>query len=315
MWLAQNKQATANCPAYRHCAGVVWSTSLIILGAATARAAEPAASADVQAVARQILDQSAPQPQRESLVRANFDHAPALISAMAADLKADTPEDEQYRRIPWLWRVANGASKQNKLELLKGLLEVSLPQAGQPLLDWQAVVIGGGVIDGVSLAKGWPHERVAEVLRDNPALRERWQRLLAQAAEMADNEKIRRPTRYDALRIIPLDAWERSSAQLKKYLTPGIPEQLQEGAISGLSDIDRPETAPMLVAGLANFSEKNRRIAVDALLRTDDRAQALLAAIEKQEVQPAALSAAQRKALREHKTDKLREQAQKLLAE
>lgn len=278
--------------------------------------AEPvvgAAPADAASVARQILDESRSEAERKELVGKHLDEAPALVAALTTDLRAGTPEE--YRRIPWIWRVAIGASRQNKTEVIRDLLEISLPKPGEPLLDWQAVVIGGGVINAISQLKLWPRERLAEILRDHKELGERWQRLLVQAAEMADNEKIPAGTRYDALRIIPLDRWEKRGAQLQKYLAKGIHDELQMGAISGVSDVDRPETARLLLDGVSYFSDENRGIAINALLRTDQRAAALLAAIEAKKVDPGQLTPAQRGRLREHPNEELRARATKLLPE
>ena len=41
------------------------------------------------------------------------------------------------------------------------LLDASLPKRGEPLRDWQAVVVGGGAVNGISLEGGWPARRVA----------------------------------------------------------------------------------------------------------------------------------------------------------
>jgi putative membrane-bound dehydrogenase-like protein len=280
---------------------------------AAAKTVAAAAPFDPAHVAHQLLDNDLSETQRKELIGKYLDKAPAIVVALTADLKPGTPEE--YRRIPWIWRVAIAASRQNKPEVLRGLLDVSLPMPGQPLLDWQAVVIGGGIINAVSQLNLWPRERLAEIVKDDKSLAERWQRLLVQSAEMADNEKVPVGTRYDALRIIPLDAWEKRGAQLQKYLAKGVHDELQMGAISGISDVDRPQTAQLLLDGLGHFSAENRGIALNALLRTDQRVAALLAAIEQKKVDPAKLSSAQRKALKEHPNEKLRLQATKLLAE
>ncbi|HTI51714.1 MAG TPA: c-type cytochrome [Planctomycetaceae bacterium] len=273
------------------------------------RAAAP--SPDMKAIARQILDDGRSEAQRKELVGKHLDQAVALVTAMTNDLEAGTPEE--YRRIPWIWRVSIGAARQNKTPVLHDLLDVSLPKPGQPLRDWQAVVIVGGIINGISQLKLWPRERLNELIKDDPMLTERWQRLLVQAAEMADNEKTPTGTRYDALRIIPLDDWNRRAAQLQKYLVKGIHDELQMGAISGLSDVDRPEIAKLLLDGLGHFSAENRGIAVNALLRTDQRVGSLLSAIERKEVLPTLLNNAQQKALRENKNELLRGRALQLL--
>lgn len=268
----------------------------------------PAPAGDLEAIARQILDDKVAGPRREELVRNNVKQAGELIEKMTADLKAGTPEE--YRRIPWIWRVAITAGKQNDEKALREVISVSLPKEGAPLHDWQAVVIGGGVINGISQLSIWPKERIAEILKGNESLEKRWQRLLAQAAEMAENEKVPTGTRYDALRIIPLDDWKKRGDQIRKYLAKGIHDELQMGAISGISDVDRSETAELLIRNLGHYSEGNRGIALDALVRTESRCAALLDAIAKKEIATASLSEKQRQALLKHSSAAIRERAE-----
>jgi len=266
---------------------------------------------DVATIAAQVLDDNLPSPQREVLIRAKVTQAPELIEKMTADLKPGTPEE--YRRIPWIWRVSIAAGKQNDAKVLQGVLAISLPKDGEVLHDWQAVVIGGGVINGISQLPVWPRERVAEILRGNEGLEKRWGRLLDQAAEMAENEKVPTGTRYDALRIIPLDDWEKRGEQIKKYLLKGVHDELQLGAISGISDVDNPVAADLLLRNFNGFSEENRHIALDALLRTEPRCIALLDALGKKAIAAAALSEKQRQALRSHSSAAIRERAEHVL--
>ena len=53
-------------------------------------------------------------------------------------------------------------------KVLAGLIDLSLPRKGEPLRDWQAVVLGGGVINGLSLEGKWPGKRLAELLARQP---------------------------------------------------------------------------------------------------------------------------------------------------
>src|SRR5207237_5313504 len=165
----------------------------------------------------------------------------------------------------------------------------------------------GGVGNGISLQGVWPHERLQAILRGHADLAARWQKALLQAAVMADNDKVKTGTRYDALRIIAMDGWERQGERLAKYLPKGVDEELQMGAISGLADVDSPRVAPLLLKELDHFSATNRKLALDALLRGDDRATALLDAVEGGQVKPSQLNETQVSALRSLKNPTLRE--------
>ncbi len=265
------------------------------------------------ALAKQILDPGKSDKERRDLIEKNAAQATELVAALVADLQPDAPEE--YVRIPWIWRAAITAGKANDTAQLRRLLDVSLPKAGAPLRDWQAVVIGGGVINGISLQGIWPKPRVLDILQAEMELAQRWQAALPQAAAMADNEKIKTGTRYDALRMLALDDWELRREQLAKYLAKGTHAELQMGAISGLADVERPEVAALLLGGIDHYPATNRKLALDALLRGDARVAALLDAIEQGIVKAAWLTEEQKKLLRALKDEKLRRRATQLLAQ
>ena len=133
------------------------------------------------------------------------------------------------------------------------------------------------------------------------------------AAAMADDAKVPSGTRYDALRMIALDAWDKQRERLAGYLAKGTHDELMMGAISGLSDVDEPPVAELLLSGLDHYSTGNRKLALDALLRTDARTVALVEALEKGRVKPAALGDTHMKALKMLKNESLRARALKVL--
>ena len=132
---------------------------------------------------------------------------------------------------------------------------------------------------------------------------------------MADNEPTFVGTRYDALRMIALDDWMLRREQLVKYLAKGIHDELQMGAISGLSDVDSMEIPRLLVSGLGHFNNENRGLAIGALMRTSGRSMALLDAIAEGRVSAKFLNTAERKSLRESTNATIREQAIRILSE
>ena len=230
-----------------------------------------------------ILDEKRPTPEREKALNEKPELAVDLIVAMTADLKPKTPDE--YHRIPWIWRAAIAVGKRNDAAEVKRLLHVALPKIDEPLHDWQAVVIGGGIINGMSLQNVWPDTRLTEIiagdvtLPGDAPLKQRWDRAIDLAATMADDTNVPNGTRYDALRMIPMQGWQRRGEQLRKYLAKGIDNELQQGAISGLSDIRSAETAPALLSGWEHYSEGNRNFTLDALLRDPARVPALREAV------------------------------------
>jgi putative membrane-bound dehydrogenase-like protein len=201
--------------------------------------------------------------------------------------------EAEYERIPAIWELAIDAGRRNLAHELRRLLDLSLPKADEPLADWQAVVIGGGVVNGVSQAGAWPRRRLAEVIGDDEALAARWTRALELAKRMADDQSVRRGTRYDALRMLGADEFAAFGPQLTGYLAADANRELQMGAVSGLADMESPGAVDALIAAFAGLSGGNRGIAFQGLLRSPDRATALAKAIESGAVAAELLSAEQ----------------------
>jgi hypothetical protein len=186
---------------------------------------------------------------------------------------------------------------------------MTMPGSGEPLHDWQAVVIGGGIINGLSSRGHWPAERVAEIFGADKTLNDRWERTVNLAATMADDAKVPSGTRYDALRMLGVESWEKRGAHLQKYLVKGINDELQQGAISGISDIRSPRVAPALVAGLSHFSKSNQELALEALMREDQRIEVLLDEIEAGRITKTALTSQRIDRLKNVKTEALARRA------
>jgi len=263
-------------------------------GASTQRAAPTAGPGDgvmrdAPSVARFIMDKSNSNAAREAAINANPQFTAELIAEMARDLP---PGPGEYERIPWIWRVAIAAGKRNEAAKLKKMLDVSLPQPGEPLRDWQAVVIGGGIINGLTQAGVWPADRIVEIIGDDRKLRERYQRALDLSSAMTDDEKVPKGTRYDALRMLGVEPFDKRGEQLVRYLGKDVHGELQMGAVSGLGDVRDPRATAALIAALTGLTEGNRKLALQALVRDEDRIAALREAVTAGKVDEALLDAA-----------------------
>jgi hypothetical protein len=133
---------------------------------------------------------------------------------------------------------------------------------------------------GASQRGHWPVTRIAEIFGDDDALKARWARALQLLSAMADNDKVPTPTRYDALRMLACEPWEKRGAQLTRYLVKGTHEELQAGAVGGVGDVDAPGATDALISALPHLTGNNRNAALDALLRNRARADALSRAID-----------------------------------
>ena len=123
-----------------------------------------------------------------------------------------------------------------------------------------------------------------EIIGQDEALLDRWNRSLELAVLMADDKKVPHGTRYDALRMTPLLPWEKSGAQLKRYLAKDQNAELQQGAVSGLADANHPEAGRLLVEAFEGLTHSNKNFALDALLRSPERIDLLLEAVAAQKI-------------------------------
>ncbi|MCI0376018.1 MAG: neutral/alkaline non-lysosomal ceramidase N-terminal domain-containing protein [Gemmataceae bacterium] len=228
-------------------------------------------------LAKQILDDKLPAAKRQELIAEHPNLSAQLITALTADITPNTKEE--YRRIPWIWRVSVAAGKRNEPKELREVLAASLPKKAEPLLDWQAVVVGGGIINGISLAGNWPDQRLRDLLKADDDLATRLRGSVSKAYAMADNEKTPPGTRYDALRMLALDAPDCAMPALAKYLTKTAHPELQMGAVSALADFDQQQAAELLVKNLGQFTTANRNLAIDGLLKTETGANLLTTAL------------------------------------
>ncbi|MFO0978468.1 MAG: neutral/alkaline non-lysosomal ceramidase N-terminal domain-containing protein [Planctomycetaceae bacterium] len=243
---------------------------------------EPQTDAEIAAA---ILDDRRTSSDREALVRTHVGKAAVLLPLMAKGLPEQAGSPEEYRRIPWIWRLAIAAAKTGDDAVIRAMLEAALPQNAEPLAHWQAVVIGGGIINGMTQTGRWPKSELATMIGEDRLLLQRWNRSLEDSVRMLEDDKVPAGTRYDALRMVAMLEWEKCRSPLEKYLNDSNSE-LQMGAVSGLGDVPESEAAKMLILSSDKLTGQNLKLTQAALLRTDERTLMWLRAIAAKEVQP-----------------------------
>ena len=102
---------------------------------------------------------------------------------------------------------------------------------------------------------------------------------------------------------------------MTKYLAKTAHAELQQGAVSGLVDVEVVGADAVLVNALPDLTPGNRKFAIGGLLRTSARANALLDAIEKSRAKAEWLAKEHREQLLKHKDDGIRTRAAKILVE
>ncbi len=274
---------------------------------------DPAISA--KTMGRHLIDPKSTDSRREILIELLPDRAAEKIAAMVEGLKHGDI-DEEYRRIPWIWRVAILTGRRNNADEIRRVLDVSLP-ADVPdakLDDWRAVVLGGGLINGVSLVGPLPGPRFDEILRESPGLKARWSKSIALASAMADDESVRTGTRYDALRMLGVEGWDKHGEHLVRYLAEGVDPELHQGAVCALVDIPSPRIVEPLLECLGRLTPSNRKFAIAGLARDADRREALITALESGRVRAEDVEEDVRRVLIDPAQTRSSERAKKLFA-
>lgn len=243
-------------------------------------------------IAQAILNESLDGKIREELTDRCDEHVDAIMKELVKGIDGNL--QEEYRRIPWIWRVAIKSAKRNDAEVIRSLLASSLPAPKDKLRDWQAVVLGGGVINGLGLIGIFPQERLAAILEGEASLKEKYDFALDQALAMAENQEVATGTRYDALRMVAMLPWEKSKPVLSKYIQADAHAELQMGATSGLVDIPTRESEELLCSSLAGLTEGNRSMAIEGLLRTKEREEFLRKKLKNGDVKESWLTDPQR---------------------
>lgn len=256
---------------------------------------------DTLSLARILLDPSATDAEKEGAATTHPHLAAAILREITRELVSGT--QEEYRRIPWIWRLALLTARRNDDAQILDMLETSIPSDAEPLRDWQAVVLGGGLINGLSQLNLWPRERLEAIIGNRAPLKLRWQRALSLAKAMADDASIPTGTRYDALRMRGLRPWSEAGAQLTAYLVPGTHAELQAGALAALVDMEGTESTDLLIRILPRLEGAQKESALDALLRGPSRTERLREEIQSGHIQTTTLGPARTERLRNLKRE------------
>jgi putative membrane-bound dehydrogenase-like protein len=267
---------------------------------------------DPASLAQVILDPKSSEAEKEGATTTHPHLAAAILAELTRELPLETAEE--YRRIPWIWRLTLLTARRNDAPQLLELFKLSLPAETAPLRDWQAVALGGGIINGLSQLDLWPGERIRAILADDTSLQARWTRALELASAMAADSKVPTGTRYDALRMLGVEPWDKRGKQLAHYLAAGTNEELQMGAVSGLTDMPGSQSAAALLGALAYLKGTNRELALDAMLRGEERVRMLLAALKGGDVKVSDLGEKRSERLRESSNPVLRKEALRALS-
>ncbi|MFN9591883.1 MAG: neutral/alkaline non-lysosomal ceramidase N-terminal domain-containing protein [Pirellulaceae bacterium] len=205
--------------------------------------------------------------------------------------------EDQVRWIPTIWMLTNRACKSGDQDLAMRILDEALPRIDGTIDDWRVVVLGGGVVGGLSDSITWPRPVIENWMESDAQRIARCQRVLMFSIEKAADEKTSTGTRYDALRLVGMLPEEQVFSVLDPYWNGDVHEELRMGAISAASDIDSPQSVPLLSTAAKNESGHLRSLAIDGLLRTQAGRKSLVEELRMGNLPADALTAAQHERL------------------
>lgn len=240
-------------------------------------------SDEEQRIAKQLLLEKQ-ESVVEKLVAQHHPNAPQLIRVWIQQLKQledpQAAKTREYELIPMIWRLSIAAirNSETREKVLADLMDMSLATPSQDPNntsanwdDWQAVILGGAIINGIGLEGQWPKQILEEVVARKPEWSARWQSTLKSAQRMAINESTPIGTRYDAIRVLAMLPAEQAIERIKPFLGKSANEELQMGAVSALSDIEHEMVSSVLLNALADLSPANQQLAKEAMQRSSDR--------------------------------------------
>ena len=217
---------------------------------------------------------------REHVIHQRPGMGPDVLALMTADLQPDDLE-EQYRRMPWIWRVAIAVGRRNDGGEILDMLEVCVPRASQPLEHWQAVVIGGGLIN-----EDFPVGRVSrKTPRPDSQRHSGGQENVASNSAACRNHGRRRSCQTgNAIRRV---AHGRAAASRSRRVRVCVDTSTRKRITSfrwarsaAWSTLKRQRRPHNSADALSWLKGNNRYLALEGMLRTDERAAVLAASIE-----------------------------------
>jgi len=138
--------------------------------------------------------------------------------------------------------------------------------------------------------------------------------MLAEAKACTGDTKQAETKRLSSTRLLRCDAWQSARVGLLPCLEPHEVESIQRSAVETLSEFDQPEIADALLEHWSAYRPAMREAVLAALFRRREWTELLVTALERGQVQPQHLSAAQRAILANHEDHALRARAAATLA-
>ena len=275
-------------------------------------ATQPEPSSALQ-IAESILREPKADLERFAVIEKNPELAVDVLTILVTSVKSASGEQTD-KLVDTMWRIALLIGQQNNAGQVLRVLDVVLPQSADAIADWQIVVMGSGIIEGISKQTDWPKRRIDEILKEDKLLLKNWKKCLQKAGRKASDASNSTRIRYDALRIVAFDRWDNVEPLLREFTAKRANKELQTAAVKALAIIEDIESAKLLISEIKSLKPRDQKLAIDALVKTSERIELLLTKIGKDDSISKLIKGSQIKDLFKNANFKQKAKAKKLLS-
>lgn len=255
-----------------------------------------------QALAKLALKDWNDPHMRIAIMSSAIPHAGEMLSTILA---AKNPPPSLVEQLLGLATALN-----DEKVFVRVLGEISKGNAGN-YEAWQLTALAG-FLDALD-RKGQTLPQLYETAGNNlkPAL-SKLEPLFAQARDITEREDMK--AIMPALRLLGRDTGRQDEdiAQLGKFLNPRVPAEVQKAALASLKKLKSNKVAELLLLQWKTLGPASKAEALSVLFSRMEWLDALLAAVEKGDIPPGQIGAAQQQQLLTHADGNIKQRAAKL---
>lgn len=157
---------------------------------------------------------------------------------------------------------------------------------------------------------------LATLLKDSqldPAVKQKFDKTIAEAIEIAEDEDKPVAERVAAVRLLGFLDFSVAGEVLAEVLNPRSSPKIQLAAVEALSRMEHKDVSEALLTNWSGFSPAVRADVIDALLGSSGRIDSLLGAIKKKQVKLNEISRDKKDLLMNHPNKEIRKRASKVM--
>lgn len=205
------------------------------------------------------------------------------------------------------------AASKNRQEIVSLLKEDVAPPAQGKVRDDRRWAILRGLADGMARSGQSLGQWLEKPTPELEGVAGEIARIFDQVAAAAADTSRQEGARVEAIQLLSQAPRDQAITVLVDLLNPRQPQPVQLAAVRTLSAYSDARVAPLLLTPWKTYTPPVRRETLEALLSRADRVPALLDALENGDVRRGDIEVDRRAQLVQHRDEKIRERAKKLL--